>query len=207
MRLSKTSRWVLVIAMLPLASVLFYLALPLALPEARTPPPYISFSFAGYTNDTSSNALGQFVVSNVSTFDVRTGPGFAYNFMTNGVWPREHAWINSPIPQQVLRPHGLLTVTVPIPTNDTPWRLRAGAERLPNGLERVGLTLRRVLPSQLQFIPERILSVRDRYTGWTVAYSGVIEPKGIAQPDGPANGRQPIRAETNRTSSAAGSRR
>jgi hypothetical protein len=28
-----------------------------------------------------------------------------------------------------------------------------------------------------------------------------------AQPDGPANGSQPIRSETNRTSSAAGSRR
>ncbi len=30
---------------------------------------------------------------------------------------------------------------------------------------------------------------------------------GFAQPDGPANGSQPIRSETNRTSSAAGSRR
>jgi hypothetical protein len=187
MRLSKTSRWIVVIAMLPLAFVLFYLALPLALPDARTPPPYISFSFAGYTNDTGSNVLGQFVVSNVSTFDVRTPPGFAYNFMTNGRWPNEHVWITNAIPQQVLKPHGLLTVTVPIPTNGTPWRLRAGAERLPNGLERIGLALRRVLPSKLQFIPDKILSVRDRYTGWAVAYSGVIEPKGIAQPDGAGN--------------------
>lgn len=34
-------------------------------------------------------------------------------------------------------------------------------------------------------------------------------PKGVeaAEPDGPANGSQPIRSETNRTSSAAGSRR
>lgn len=30
---------------------------------------------------------------------------------------------------------------------------------------------------------------------------------GLVQPDGPANGSQPIRSETNRTSSAAGSRR
>jgi len=113
MRVSKTSRWILAIAMLPLASVLFYLALSLALPEARTPPAYISFRFTGYTNSTSSNVLAQFVVSNVSTFDVRTGPGFAYYLMTNGVWPRAHVWIDSPIPQQVLKPRGLLTVTVP----------------------------------------------------------------------------------------------
>jgi hypothetical protein len=46
--------------------------------------------------------------------------------------------------------------------------------------------------------------LQDAATLWKW-WSEMYGPK--AQPDGPANGSQPIRAETNRTSSAAGSRR
>ncbi len=45
---------------------------------------------------------------------------------------------------------------------------------------------------------------RDKFTDIVEEYS-VLKIKG--EPDGPANGSQPIRSETNRTSSAAGSRR
>jgi hypothetical protein len=45
-----------------------------------------------------------------------------------------------------------------------------------------------------------------RHEECKLATEWVGEP-GNAQPDGPANGSQPIRSETNRTSSAAGSRR
>lgn len=181
MRLSKTIRCMLVVAMLPLAAVSFYLAVPLSLNGARSPSSYISIHFSGYTTDVSSNVLVQFAIRNVSGFDVRTPPGLAYNFPTNGRWPNEHVWITSSIPPQVLKPRGLLTVTVPIPTNESAWQLRAGAERLPNGFERLGLRLRRVLPSRLQFIPDRMLFDRDRYTGGTVAYSGLVEPRGCAE--------------------------
>jgi hypothetical protein len=44
---------------------------------------------------------------------------------------------------------------------------------------------------------------KEAFQGLTITYE---EPED-AQPDGPANGSQPIRSDTNRTSSAAGSRR
>jgi len=166
----------LVLAMLPLACIVFYLALPLALPEPRTPPSYISFNFVGYTNDPSGDILARFIIANVSKFNVRSGPGFAYNFMTNDTFPREHQWIASPVPQQILKPGDTLSVALPAPTNRIPWRVRAGAERLPSRLERMGLFLRRFLPAKLQFFPDRILYVREKYTGWTGAYSAAIEP-------------------------------
>lgn len=206
MRLSKTSRWILIVATFPLACVLIYLALPLEAPEPRTPPPYISLGLVGYTVDASSNILGRFIVSNVSGFNLRTGPGFMYNFMTNGTWPPHHHRMESPVPLQVLKPGGVLAVTVPVPTNKTPWRLRTGAERLPNGFEKVGLTLRRVLPARFQCVPDTILYERDRYTGWTATYSGPIEPQPVPQPqDEPDNVSQLIRSETNHAPSAAGS--
>lgn len=198
MRLSKTSRWILVIAMLPVAIVLVYLLFPFGRTGPRTPPAFVSLAFAGYTNGPFSNLLAQFVVSNVSNFDVRTPPGFGgfvYNFMTNGSWPKEHVRATSSLPQQVLRKHEYVILTVPIPTNNAPWRLRAGSERLPNGFERIGLTLRRVFPSGLQFIPDRILYVRDNYTGWTAAYSGAIEPIGNVQTEEAGDETEAVRSE------------
>ena len=58
--------------------------------------------------------------------------------------------------------------------------------------------------------PEAWQTVAARYPDQAASLPGVAgygeHPK-ITEPDGPANGSQPIRSETNRTSSAAGSRR
>ena len=182
MHVSKVNRWILIIAMIPVACVLLYLALPLAMPEPRTPPPYSSLRFVGFTTNVANAPWARFVISNLSPFAVRTGSGFAYNIMTNNAWPVEHSWITNSAPPQLLKPGAVVSIAVPVPANGPPWRLRAGAERPPNAFERTGLFLRRILPAGLQFVPDRVLAVRDRYSGWTVAYSEAIESKTNAQP-------------------------
>jgi hypothetical protein len=54
-----------------------------------------------------------------------------------------------------------------------------------------------------------LFGVRYDYfkNGTNISYAVTLTRAEQAKPDGPANGSQPIRSETNRTSSAAGSRR
>ena len=60
----------------------------------------------------------------------------------------------------------------------------------------------------LSFLKERVLTpAAKRIARAPQDATGLTAGKAMAEPDGAANGSQPIRSETNRTSSAAGSRR
>jgi hypothetical protein len=87
---------------------------------------------------------------------------------------------------------------------DSPWRLRFWVMREPKPiLHLLNQRLRRELfrPYWRHTVTSSVVTPTGLHE------SGLGESGGYAQPEGPANGSQPIRSETNGTSSAAGSRR
>jgi hypothetical protein len=145
MSISKRSRWIISLVCVPVACVMLYLMLPLA-PTSPPPPRYVSVAFAGYTNDAVGRQLGQFTVSNLSTFRIEcslAGP----QHQTNEAW----VWLPS-YSSPVLRPGETITAVVEPPTNTVPWRFAVFAIRPPTSVQTQMDKLEPWLPRKLYWL-------------------------------------------------------
>jgi hypothetical protein len=146
-------------------------------------------------------------------------------------------WVARPIPSHAevaLAParEGFLHV-IP-PQSNVVWRLRIHASEDPRGAKEVGNSISSILTGKEWFPGPEHYFWSDALRGGIrveteVGENGavrasaesnaaihalaehsdnlMVDQRTMPEPDGPANGSQPIRSETNRTSSAAGSRR
>jgi hypothetical protein len=130
-RLSKTSRWIVFIASIPLICVALYLAWAV-FPGDEPPPTYVAIAFAGYTNDARGQALPQFSVSNVSAFRIQCSPlglqvqvtNAMRGILTNVVW----GW-SAGFGSRFLDPGEVNLVSVQPPASGVPWRFGVFALR------------------------------------------------------------------------------
>ena len=163
-------------------------------------PRNIRVTYQGTCSDPETGSLGVFeVVNNTGAtmiaghgvFERRLGRRWVHGLGDYGVdlgGPRTFA------------PGSTNTLRVWIPTNGGPYRLVLQCwPELPNGASRSGY-LRSKLVQMMRWLraPQRL---QGRVVGNNYPVS-----QGFMGQDGPASGSQPIRADTNRTSSAAGSR-
>jgi hypothetical protein len=84
MRFSKQSRWIVLIASVPLICVMLYLAL-WQVPEDAPAPKYVAVGFTGYTNDALGRALRMYSLSNSSAFPIQCSHIGAQVQFTNSV--------------------------------------------------------------------------------------------------------------------------
>jgi hypothetical protein len=125
MFLSKTGRWLILLASVPLVCVLFYL---LFSPSERdtSAPKFIAVVFLGYTNNTVGQRVPQFSISNLTTSPIQCvniGPqtqitNIVRGRATNVVW----AWTAGSFLRN-LQPGEASAFSVQPPPNEAPWRL------------------------------------------------------------------------------------
>jgi hypothetical protein len=131
MRLSKTSRWILFIASIPLIYVALYLVCS-SVPGDEPPPVYVAVAFAGYNNDGRGQALPQFSVSNVSPFRIQCSHMGLQIQVTNTAPDRSTyvvwGW-NAASGSRFLEPGEAVIVPVQPPTNAVSWRFGVFAIR------------------------------------------------------------------------------
>ena len=153
MKLSKRSRWIILLASGPLVWVTLYLAL-WPVPEDPPPPRYLAVAFAGYTNDARGQALPQFTLSNVSTFRIECFPIGAQVQMTNRSRTSTNVFWNwqSGYTTQFLRAGEVTRVTVVPPTTAVPWRFAVLATRPATPVQRAADKLESRLPRRIYWL-------------------------------------------------------
>jgi hypothetical protein len=144
MRLSKTSRWVILFASIPLVCVMLYLLFSPSEEDASAPK-FISVVFLGYTNNTVGQRVAQFSISNLTTSPIQCvniGPqtqitNIVRGRATNVVW----AWTSGSFLRN-LRPGEANNFPIQPPPNEVPWRLGVFAikplSRWQKAVEKVG---------------------------------------------------------------------
>jgi len=123
MRLSKQSRRIILLAIVPLVFVILYLVFPFSEDAVS---PRVSVVFVGYTNDEFGRSSPQFIVSNSCGFRIHCraiGPQVEVQSpttgtFTNAVWGWEPGYTS-----RFLEPGEVTTYTVPPQIVGIPWRL------------------------------------------------------------------------------------
>jgi hypothetical protein len=175
-------------------------------PSARTPTGGLSVTFAGLTNDASGTTLAQFNVANAFSRRVRFGVEEVQIRQTNG-WPSTGR-VADGADWLAVAAGANRVFSVPAPSlQGATWRVPIVYQVDPPSIDNVRLRIDLLAWGIARWRPGKPAPVRHGGGFHRNLHTyGPELGRGI-EPNGAANGSQPIRSETNQTSSAAGSRR
>ena len=167
----------------------------------------VSSNGAQYGSFTITNHHQHTLSFSVNNVEIRTRQGWRYYAKWLPGASRTHPNLGS-LDNPLVSPGKAQTFLIPCPSEGDAWRIHVGVLR---GIQ--GLTLKNRMA--ILFKTGSLSAALTSNPGLTAGYhhftfAGMLDGPDIpstAQPDGPANGSESIRSETNRTSSAAGSRR
>ena len=119
-KISRMTRWIMLLAGAPLAVVILFLAIPVI--GDRPAPRFTSVAFLGYTNDALAGQLAQFSITNISDYQIVCSPIGIEVQTTNSNQKFPHWSWTGPGRTNILKPHQAMTMSVKPPTNGIPWR-------------------------------------------------------------------------------------
>lgn len=162
----------------------------------------VTIQFVGFTNAPGQSRSAVFGVTNLSRSKI-TFAALELQSRTAGVWSENIAAASHTIGIELGAGQGT-NVTVAVPSDGKAWRVPVGWHYNPSALEVYSYRGKNLLRTAQE----------GSLAGWNhgfslsgyTNFSAAVE-FARAEPDGAANGSQPNHSETNRTSSAAGSRR
>ena len=176
---------------------------------------YATLIFDGLVNSNGTQ-YGSFTITNhhqhplsfsVNNIEIRTRQDWRYYASWSPGRLRTHPMLGR-LDNPIVAPGKAQTFFVPSPGEGDAWRIHVGVLR---GIQGLTLKNRIAILSKTRSLSAAFTSNPTLTAGYHhFTFAGMLDGPDIpstAQPDGPANGSQPVRAETNRTSPTAGSRR